>query len=168
MECESYEPCEKCKIVKTYSCVEIEKEKYIYENPNYNFTCILIPFLVCIIDLICKNQTSYYCTILAKKYNIDLTIKQILLLLQIACYNYNNDSNNNIIKFTKICKFKIRMEHQYEIIKDPIFIEYFFHKIKIKPEFEKFISKKKLILIILDLLTIDFNQRSLTNVKLLL
>jgi hypothetical protein len=40
MECKSYTPCTDCRIVKTYSTIELDKEKRIYENDEYNYTGI--------------------------------------------------------------------------------------------------------------------------------
>jgi hypothetical protein len=40
----------------------------IYENPTYNFTCIYIPFAICIIDLLCKNSMHEYCKKICDKF----------------------------------------------------------------------------------------------------
>ena len=96
MYCESYSPCQKCKIVKTYSSLEIDKEKRIYENSDYNYSCIFIPFAVCLIDLICVDSLANYSLKLGKKFGIKNNIKQMIPLLQISCYNYTNKSNDSL------------------------------------------------------------------------
>ena len=74
MYCESYSPCQKCKIVKTYSSLEIDKEKRIYENSEYNYSCIFIPFAVCLIDLLLMWVSPLYFI-----YLISSTINQLLI-----------------------------------------------------------------------------------------
>ena len=116
MFCENYTPCTKCKIVRTYSTIEIEKEKRIYEDPNYNFTCTYIPFAICIVDLICKH----------------------------------------------LYKYKKNIEDEFPIVKNDDLYNYFVSLITIKHDF---ISKKKFILILNDLINLDPKQRSLKYLK---
>lgn len=166
MYCESYIPCRQCKIVKTYSSVEIDKEKKIYEHPDYNYSCIFLPFAICLIDLVCIDSASHYCSKLSKKYSLDLGIKEIIPLLQISCYNYTNESNELIKKkYLNLYKYKKKVEKEYTMIKDSEFYDYFFNLLEPKREFENFISKKKLILIISNLITADPNQRSIDLLK---
>ncbi len=166
MYCESYIPCRQCKIVKTYSSIEIDKEKRIYENPDYNYSCIFLPFAICLIDLVCIDSASHYCSKLSKKYGLDLGIKEIIPLLQISCYNYTNDSNDLIKKkYNSLYKYKKKIEKEYSIIKQNEFYDYFFNLLEPKKEFENFMSKKKLILIISNLITADPNQRSIDLLK---
>lgn len=165
MYCEEYTPCFKCKIVRTYSTIEIEKEKRIYEDADYNYTCTFIPFAVCIIDLICKNTLSEYTNKICNKFNINLNTKQIIPLIQIACYNFINKTNDSIKIYKNLYKHKKYLENEYHIIKEPHFYEYFMTLIQPKHEFEDFISKKKLMLIINDLINLDPNQRSLKFLK---
>lgn len=167
MECYNYTPCKKCKIIKTYSCIEIEYDKHIYEDPNYNFTCIYIPFTISFIDLLCIRPTSYYCYKLSKKFNLNLNLKQLLPLLQIACYNYANDDNEKLKKYKRIYKLKMKIEKEFNVITKPDFFIYFLDKLKIKPNFLNFISKQKLTDIIIDLISIDFNARSLREFRTL-
>ena len=162
MFCENYTPCLKCKIVRTYSTIEIEHEKRIYEDPTYNFTCIYIPFAVCIIELICKNTMSEYCKKICDKFNLHMNIKNIIPLLQIACYNFNNKNNNNIKEYKSIYKYKKKIENEFPIVKNNDLYDYFIDLLTIKHEF---ISKKKFILIINDLINLDPNQRSLKYLK---
>jgi serine/threonine protein kinase len=162
MFCENYIPCTKCKIVRTYSTIEIEHEKRIYENPTYNFTCIYIPFAICIIDLLCKNSMQEYCKKICDKFNLDMNIKSIIPLLQIACYNFNNKNNNNIKEYKSIYKYKKKIENDFPIVKNDDLYDYFINLLSINHDF---ISKKKFILIINDLINLDPNQRSLKYLK---
>ena len=163
--CESYTPCQQCKIIKTYSTLELDKEKHIYEDDEYNFSGIYIPFSICLIDLICMNTTSYYCDILSKKFDLNLNTKQLIPLLQISCYNYNNDSNKYIRNYKNVYKLKKSLEHDYECIKNNELYETFIELLTPKELYKSFINKKKLITIINDLINLDPNQRSLKYIK---
>lgn len=165
MECENYSPCVQCRIVKTYSTIELDKEKRIYENSNYNYTAIYIPLAVCLIDLICENSISYYVSKLCSKFNINLTVKQMVPILQIACYNYNNENNNALKKMKNVEKFKKALENEFPIVTSDDFYEYFLNLLEPKNKYQEFISKKKLSLILNDLLTLDTEQRSLKYLK---
>lgn len=165
MECKSYSPCTECRIVKTYSTIEFDKEKRIYENNNYNYTGMYIPFAICLIELICENSISYYISKLCKRFELKLNVKQIIPLLQIACFNFNNESNDSIKQYKKIEKYVKTLETQYIFLKTTDFYEYFLNSLEPKSSFVNFISKKKFILIINDLLTMDPNQRSLKYLK---
>ncbi len=162
MFCETYIPCSKCKIVRTYSTIEIEYEKRIYEDPNYNFTCIYIPFAICIIDLICENTMYDYCKKISQKFELNIGIKNIIPLLQISCYNFNNKTNKYIREYKNLYNYKKLTELTYPIIKNDNLYDYFVNLIKIKHEF---ISKKKFILILNDLINLDPKQRSLKYLK---
>jgi len=165
MECENYNPCINCRIVKTYSTIELDKEKRIYENLNYNYTGIYIPFAVCLIELICKHSMSYYTNKICNKFNIDLTVKQIMIILQIASYNYQNENNDRIKKYTNINKFKKNLESEYKFLKTNDFYIYFLNLLEPKNDYEIFINKKILSNILNDLLTLDPEQRSLKHLK---
>jgi len=162
MFCETYTPCVKCKIVRTYSTIELEQEKRIYEDPAYNYTCIYIPFAICIIDLICNHTMHDYSKKISDKFNLNMNIKQIIPLLQISCYNFNNKSNSSIKSYKNLYKYKKYTEDEYPIIKNDDFYKYFVSLIDIKHDF---ISKKKFILILNDLINLDPNQRSLKYLK---
>jgi hypothetical protein len=162
MFCENYTPCVKCKIVRTYSTIEIEKEKRIYEDPNYNFSCIYIPFAICIVDLICKNTMQEYCKKISDKFNLSMNIKSIIPLLQISCYNFNNKSNKFIKEYKNLYKYKKNIEDEFPIVKNDDLYNYFVSLITIKHDF---ISKKKFILILNDLINLDPKQRSLKYLK---
>lgn len=165
MYCESYTPCQQCKIVKTYSSLEIDKEKRIYENSEYNYSCIFIPFAVCLVDLICVDSMSSYSNKLAKKFSLKLNIKQMIPLLQISCYNYSNHSNDSLKIYKNLYKQKKSLEIEYPQITSDDFYEYFVRLLEPKKEFTNFISQKRLILIISKLINLDPEQRSLNFLK---
>ena len=165
MDCDNYSPCIDCRIVKTYSTIELDKEKRIYENSSYNYTAIYIPFAVCLIELICEDSISYYTSKICKKFNLNLTVKQMVPVLQIACYNFNNETNDSIKKFKNVEKFKKMLESEFKILKSNDFYEYFFNLLEPKSKYSDFVSKKKLFLILNDLFTMDPEQRSLKYLK---
>jgi hypothetical protein len=159
--CDEY-PCKNCKIVKTYPIVEIEKEYKIYENPNYNFTSICIPLAITLIDLCCDKSYSSICSELNQQYNIDVNVKQMTLILQYACYNYNNNYNNSSLKnYKRIYKFKKSIENEFNILSNDNFYKDFFTKLNSTIIF----SKKKFILLINDLLSACPDQRSTKYLK---
>lgn len=165
MECESYIPCKQCRIIKTYSTIEIETERRIYENPDYNFTCVYIPLAICLIDLLCERSASYYFSKLAKKYEINLNIKGMIPLLQVACYNYSNDSNHSIKNYKKIYERKKKLETKFPCLKMNEFYEYFLKLLKPKFDYKDYIGTKRLLLILNDLFSIDPEQRKLYFLK---
>jgi len=159
--CEDY-PCKNCKVVKTYPIVEIEKEYKIYENPNYNFTSICIPLAIILIDLCCDKSYSTICNELNNEYNMDINVKQMTLILQFACYNYNNDHNNNNIRnYKRIYKFKKSIEDEFDVLSNNNFYKDFFTKLN--PIF--IFSKKKFILLVNDLFSACPEQRSTKYLK---
>lgn len=165
MECNNYSPCVDCRIVKTYSTIELDKEKRIYENSDYNYTAIYVPFAICLIELICENTISNYVSKLCKKFNLNLSVKQMVPILQVACYNFNNQNNDPIKKYKNVEKFKKNLESEFKILKSNEFYEYFLNLLEPKNKYSDFISKKKLFLILNDLFTIDTEQRSLKYLK---
>ena len=161
LDCENYNPCRGCKIIKTYSTIEIDKEKKIYENSNYNYSYIFIPFAMVIIDIVCKNTIYEYSKIINKKFNLNINLKQLIPLLQIACYNFINNNNDPIKIYQNMYKHKKKLEKEYSIIKEPEFYNFFINLLEPQKVFESFISKKKLCLIITDLISVDPSQRSI-------
>lgn len=165
MECEKYSPCTNCRIVKTYSTVELDKEKRIYENSNYNYTGIFIPFAICLIEMICENSMGHYTNKMSKKFNVNFSVKQLVLVLQIACYNYNNSNGESIKKYKNVEKFKKNIEAQFNFVKSKEFFEYFLNLLEPKKIYQDFISKQNFILIINNIFTIDPDQRNLKYLK---
>lgn len=167
MECENYSPCINCRIVKTYSTLEIDKIKHIYEDDSYNYSCILIPLTVCLIDILCERSSSYYCEKLANKFNLKYNIKGMLPLIQIACFNYLNNDNNKL-KYNKLLDYKNKTEEKYLIIKDEEFFKYFINNLKIKKIYSNIIKIEDLRIIIIDLINLDFDSRTISNLKKIL
>ena len=165
MDCKSYSPCTECKIVKTYSTIELDREKRIYESDDYNYTGMYIPLAVCLIELICDDTIGHYNSKLCKRFNLDLNVKQIIPLLQISCFNFNNIDTDCIKQYKNIEKYKKNLESEFKCIKSNDFYEYFLNILEPKDKYSNFISKKKLLLILNDLLTVDPDQRSLKYLK---
>ena len=165
MECENYSPCIECRIVKTYSTIELDKEKRIYENSSYNYTGIYIPFAICLIEILCENSISHYVSKLCKKFNLNFSVKQMVPILQIACFNFNNINNDPIKKFKNAEKFKKMLESEIKVLKNNDFYEYFLNLLEPKATYSDFINKKKLCLILNDMFTMDPEQRSLKYLK---
>lgn len=165
MECQNYSPCVDCRIVKTYSTIELEKEKRIYENPNYNFTAIYIPLAISLIDLMCEKTFSYYIDKICKKFELNLSTKQCVPLLQISCYNFNNSNNDSIKKYKNIETFKKNIEKEFKILKNNSFYEFFITLLQPKQKYADSINIKLLFNTINELLTVDPNQRSLKSFK---
>ena len=165
MDCKSYSPCTECKIVKTYSTIELDKEKRIYESDDYNYTGMYIPLAICLIELICDDTIGHYNNKLCKKFNLDLNVKQMVPLLQISCFNFNNADADCIKQYKNIDKYKKNLESEFKCIKSHDFYEYFLNILEPKDKYADFISKKKLLLILNDLLTVDPEQRSLKYLK---
>jgi len=161
MFCDEY-PCKNCKIVKTYPVAEIEKEYKIYEDKNYNFTFICIPLAIILIDLCCEKSFSKICSELEDKYDLDISVKQFAMLIQFACYNYNNNNDNtNLKNYRRIYKFKKNTEKEFDVLKNSNFYKDFFNKLEPKHIF----SKKKFILLINDLFSACPDQRSIKYLK---
>jgi serine/threonine protein kinase len=161
LKCEEYEPCNNCKIIRSYSCVEYEKEHKIYENKQYNFTGIYIPFAICLINLLCENNIKNCCEKINEHFNLQLECKKIVLLLQIACFNFNNKTNSSIKKYKHMYKFKKAMENNYDILHDNNFYSYFIDLLVPKKEFIELFSYKKISLIINNLINLNPEQRTM-------
>jgi len=140
IDCNSYSPCKECKIVKTYSAIEIDKIKYILDDINYNQSYLYIPLAIGLIDLLCINSASSIFTNIANEFEINLGIKKIIPVIQIACYNYIHNSNNSIKKYNQVYNFKKKIEKKYPIIKDNLFYEKFLSILEVKDIYKKNIS----------------------------
>jgi serine/threonine protein kinase len=171
--CESYSPCQSCHVVRTYSALEMDKEKYksrdtknIYENPQYNFSGIYIPLMVLLINITCRHGINGTCERLMRAYDVELRTKFVVQLLQIACYNFMYEDNKQLKhKYSKLYKHKKKMEEEYEFIVDGRFFEYFTTLLDVKHEFRKIISSKLLALIAVDLLNLMPDKRKLTRLE---
>ena len=161
MFCKSYSPCKSCKLIRTYSAIENEHEKHIYESHHYNFTGIYIPFVVLLIELMCKKNIHGYSNDLCKLYDIKIKTKQLLQLLQIACFNYNNTNSSSIKKYKKLYKFKKQTEDTYFFLKTNEFYESFINLLEPKHILSPIITKKSIALIVNGLLNLNPEQRTI-------
>jgi hypothetical protein len=167
--CDNYNTCQNCKIIKTYAPIEMQLYRNIFDlrdlnSLNYNYTYICLPFVFCLIDIMCKYKTNFYLEKLAKKFNIKniLTTKEIINMIQISSFNYNKNENTNFDKkYQKINIYKKTLEDKYPFIKSNDFYEYFFNMIHIKDEYSSFIPHEQFLLLINDLINLDPNKRDL-------
>ena len=165
MDCKSYSPCKECRIVKTYSTIEIDKVRNILEDDNYKYSYHLIPLGVGLMDLLCKKTASSIMTSLGSKYNIYLNIKQMLPLVQIACYNYTHSSNETIKEYDQVYLHKKKLEKKYPIIKNPEFYESLMKLIEVRDIYKEKMPTKTFHKIIHHLFSAYHDDRSLDPLK---
>ena len=93
----SCNPYVNCKIVKTFPIYEITIDK-LHENSDYNYTYIYALLVFNLIDLICFYSINKIYKKLSIKYDIGITIKKFILLIQISASKkiYNNIDYINI------------------------------------------------------------------------
>jgi serine/threonine protein kinase len=157
--CEHYKPCKNCHLTRTYLTSDFEFEKNLYNDGMYNFTAIYIPLAVSLIDLLCEKSFSYYCKEIFKQHQVKIKTKEAVLLLQIANYNFNNETKNNAIKkYSGIYKHKKKLEKEYPFIKNTDFYKKFIDELK--PKYS-FITKKIFSLIINGLINLNPDQRNI-------
>ncbi len=83
IECEKYNPCSKCKIVRTYSVYELSVDK-LYTKENYNYSYIYVLFGFCLIEILCKkNLNAIHKTF---KHHLKTEFKKFILFIQISSY----------------------------------------------------------------------------------
>lgn len=171
MVCDNYNPCHKCKIVRTYPSIEFDNNNRIYENKEYNYAAIYVTLAITLIDILCKDDYSTIAKSIIKKYDLDVDAKQLVILLQIASYNYNNNFNNKYLKHGKInfpylypslYKYKKEIENKFSNLKNNDLYFYFISNLDLKVNV---FSNKKFILIINSLITICPNQRCIKYFK---
>lgn len=168
MDCKSYFPCKECRIVKTYSTMEIDKIKGILDDSNYEHTYHLLPLGIGLIDLLCKKSASSIITNVAYKFGIFLNVKQLLPLIQIACYNYTHKSNSSIKNYKEVYYLKKKIEKKYTIIKNPIFYETFMSSFEVREIYKEKFSKNDFQLIIHHLFSACPDDRSIEPLKKIL
>lgn len=165
LECDNYDTYEGCKIIKTYAPIELHKYSKIFENKdiNYNFSYICLPFIISMIDLLCKYKLSLYLEKLSKKFSIKSENKEIIDMLQISSFYYNSsdksvnfDYSKNIILYINMLKDKCPS------IKTKEFYEYFINLIKIKEEYSHFIKREQFLLLLNDFINLDPQKRDLS------
>lgn len=166
LKCESYEPCKKCGIVKTYSTLEIDRIKGILDDENYDHKYQYIPLGVGLIDLLCVKSFSNIILNLNTNYDISLSLKQTIPLIQLAIYNYEHDSNSLVRdEYYPIYKIKKKIESKYPIVKTTEFYKYFMNLIEVKDDYKKSMQTKKLQKIIHNLFNAYPDGRTLDPLK---
>jgi len=165
IECKSYSPCQECRIVKTYSTIEIDRIKGILDNDEYNHTYILIPLCIGLIDLVCKKSASHIITNLGHKHGIFLGIKQMIPLVQVSCYNYKHRSNNSIKEYELVYNYKKKLEKKYPIIKKPSFYECLMNSLEIRDIYKEKFPIKNFQIIVNCLLSACPEDRSIEPLK---
>jgi hypothetical protein len=173
--CDDYVTCKNCTIIKTYAPVEMQTHKNIFDksnsnpntsNHNYNYTYICLPFIFCLIDLLCKHKSDLYIQKLAKKFNItnNSNAKEIINMIQISSFYYNKFTTNTTNfeqYYNKVNIYKKLIEDKFPFIKSETFYEYFLNIIHIKDEYSEFITRQHFLLLINDFINLDPNKRAL-------
>lgn len=165
MDCKSYSPCRECRIVKTYSTMEIDKIKGILDDSNYKHTYHLIPLGIGLIDLLCKKSASSIITNVGYKFGIYLGIKQLIPLIQVACYNYTHKSNSSIRNYEEVYHLKKKIEKKYPVVKKPIFYETLMNSFEIRDIYKDRFTKNDFQLIIHHLFSACPTDRTIEPLK---
>lgn len=166
IQCKNYNPCRECRIVKTYSTLEMDRIKNILDDENYDHKYHYIPLAVGLIDLVCEKSFSNIISILVTNYDIDLNLKQTIPLIQLAIYNYEHDSNSLIKhEYYPVYKIKKKIESKFPIVKEIEFYKYLMNLIQVRNEYKNAIPTKKLHKIIHNLLNAYPDDRTLEPLK---
>ena len=168
MECKTYSPCKDCRIVKTYSTLEIDKIKNILDDDDYSHTYLFIPLAFGLIDLCCKKSASNIFMNVANYYDIDLGVKQMIPLIQVSCYNNIHKSNKKIKEYDAVYQHKKKLEKKYPYLEDEDFYKTFMSGIEVRDSYKNKISSNKLRTIIHSLFSAYPDDRSLEPFKNLL
>jgi hypothetical protein len=166
IDCKNYNPCKECRIVKTYSTLEMDKIKNILDNQNYNHKYHYIPLGVGLIDLLCKKNFSNIISSLNINFDINLSLKQTIPLIQLSIYN-NEHETNSLVKddYYPIYKIKKKIENKYPVIKSNSFYKYLMNLIQVRDEYKNIISSHKLHKIIHNLFSAYPDERTLVPLK---
>jgi serine/threonine protein kinase len=166
IQCKSYNPCNECRIVKTYSTLEMDRIKNILDDKNYNHTYHYIPLGVGLIDLLCKKSFSNIISILTTNYNIDLNLKQTIPLIQVSIYNFDHESNSLVKQeYYPVYKIKKKIENKFPIVKNNLFYKYLMNLIQVRDIYKNVIPTKILHKIIHNLFSAYPNERTLDPLK---
>lgn len=168
MECKSYNPCRDCRIVKTYSTLEIDKIRNILDDDDYYHTYHFIPLGIGLIDLLCKKSASQIIFNISNHFDVDLGVKQMIPLIQICCYNNMHDSNRKIKEYEPVYQQKKKLEKKYNFLENDEFYKLFMNSIEVRDIYKNKISSSKLRNIILSLFSACPTDRSLEPLKNLL
>lgn len=156
MDCNEYEPCSGCAIVRTYSVMELSK--HLYEDSKYNYSYIYTLFGFALINILCKKSLSYYCDKLSKEFNLEDDGKQITLLIQHGCFHCSEYKNND--KFNNYFKNK---KYSFDIKK---FYNSFLNMLSVKSEFNNFINNDMFVKLLNNVLLPIYEKRTLDYLKL--
>jgi serine/threonine protein kinase len=166
IQCKNYSPCRDCKIIKTYSTLEMDKIKNILDDVNYNHKYHYIPLAIGLIDLLCDKSFSNITTILTSNYDIDLGLKQTIPLIQLSIYNYEHDSNNLVKnEYYPIYKIKKKIESKYPIVKEISFYKNLMSLIEVRHKYRNVMPTNKLHKIIHNLFSAYPDDRTLEPLK---
>ncbi len=165
IECGSYSPCQDCRVVKTYSPMEIDKMKGILDDADYNHSYLMIPLCVGLIDLVCKKSASHIITHLGQKHGIYLGVKQMIPLIQISCFNYKHKSNESIKEYGPVYTLKKKLEKKYPDIKKQSFYEHFLNSLVVRDEYKNTLPIKKFQMIVNCLLSAHPKERTIEPLK---
>lgn len=166
IQCKNYNPCKECRIVKTYSTLEMDRIKNILDDKNYNHKYHYIPLAVGLIDLLCVKSFSNITSTLTTNFDLDLSLKQTIPLIQLAIYNYEHNSSNLVKEeYYPVYKIKKKIEKKYPIIKDINFYKYLMNLIQVRDKYKNVIPTKKLHKIIHNLFSAYPDDRTLEPLK---
>lgn len=166
IECKNYNPCRECRIVKTYSTLEMDKIKNILDDENYDHKYHYIPLGIGLIDLLCSKSFSQIVSLLTTNYDINLNLKQTIPLIQLAIYNYEHDSNSLVKdEYYPVYKIKKKIETKYPIVKDIRFYKTLMNLIKVREKYKDVIPTNKLHNIIHNLFSAYPDDRTLEPLK---
>lgn len=166
IQCKNYSPCKECKIVKTYSTLEMDRIKNILDDENYNHKYHYIPLGVGLIDLLCVKSFSNITSTLTTNFDIDLSLKQTIPLIQLAIYNYEHDSSNLVKQeYYQVYKIKKKIEKKYPVVKDINFYKYLMNLIQVRDKYKTIMPTKKLHKIIHNLFSAYPDDRTLEPLK---
>ena len=166
IECKKYNPCKECRIVKTYSTLEMDRIKNILDNENYNHTYHYIPLGVGLIDLLCIKSFSNIISSLNSNYDINLNLKQTIPLIQVSIYNYEHETNSLVKdEYYPVYKIKKKIETKYPVVKSNSFYKYLMNLIQVRDEYKSLITTHRLHKIIHNLFSAYPDERTLEPLK---
>lgn len=166
IQCKNYNPCKECRVIKTYSTLEMDRIKNILDDENYSHKYHYIPLAVGLIDLLCEKSFSNITSMLTSNYDIDLTLKQTIPLIQLAIYNSEHESSSLVKQeYYQVYKIKKKIESKYPVVKDNHFYKYLMNLIKVREKYKSIISTNKLHKIIHNLFSAYPDDRTLEPLK---
>lgn len=166
IQCKNYSPCKECRIVKTYSTLEMDRIKNILDDENYTHKYHYIPLAVGLIDLLCVKSFSHITSMLTTNFDIDLSLKQTIPLIQVAIYNFEHNSSSLVKQeYYQVYKIKKKIEKKFPIIKEEDFYKYLMNLIQVRDKYKSIIPTRKLHKIIHNLFSAYPDDRTLEPLK---